>query len=67
MSYVLLTQGDLISQASLDHLDQVAMMIAAACHDYDHDGLNNTYHINAFTYRTVRYHHNSVQENYHAA
>ena len=42
-------------------------MIAAVCHDFDHDGLNNTYHVNAFTQRTVRYHHKSVQETYHAA
>ena len=67
MAYIILTEGGLIELANLNHLYQVAMMVAGACHDYDHDGMNNTYHVNAFTSRTIRYHHKSVQENYHAA
>jgi hypothetical protein len=44
-----LTKGGLAELAGLDHLDQVAFLIAAACHDYDHDGFNNSYHVNAMT------------------
>lgn len=37
------------------------------CHDYDHDGLNNSYHVNAISPRAVRYSDKAVQENYHVA
>ena len=37
------------------------------CHDYDHDGLNNAYHVNAISSRAVRYSDKAVQENYHVA
>jgi len=67
MCFMFLTKGGLSELASLDHLDEVSFMIAAACHDYDHDGLNNAYHVNAMSTRAVRYHDQSVQENYHAA
>lgn len=67
MVYVMLTKGGLIEMAGILHLSCVASIVAAACHDYDHDGLNNTYHKNAFTNRAIRYHDQSIQENYHAA
>lgn len=67
MVYVMLTKGGLIEMAELSHLSCVASLVAAACHDFDHDGLNNTYHQNAFTNRAIRYHDKSIQENYHAA
>lgn len=67
MMFIILTQGKLIETAELDHLDQVAALIAACCHDYNHDGFNNAYHVNAITTRSVRYNDVSVQEGYHAA
>ena len=42
-------------------------MIAGVCHDYNHDGFNNAYHVNAMTTRSIRYNDVSVQESYHAA
>lgn len=42
-------------------------MIAGVCHDYAHDGNNNTYHVNAITPRAIRYMDVSIQESYHAA
>ena len=45
----------------------VSLLIASACHDYDHDGMNNAYHVNAMSMRAIRYHDEAVQENYHAA
>ena len=59
--------GDFKNRIELTDLDYLAMLVAAACHDYDHDGMTNTYHINSTTSRALRYHDESVQENYHAA
>lgn len=42
-------------------------MISSVCHDYDHDGLNNSYHVNAISERAIRYSDKAVQENYHVA
>lgn len=43
------------------------MLIAAMCHDVEHDGFTNTYHVNAITERAIRYHDKAVQENWHAS
>jgi hypothetical protein len=45
----------------------VSALIAAVCHDFDHDGFNNAFHVNKMSQRALRYHDESVQENYHAA
>lgn len=55
MVSVLLHQGKLIEIAELTNLDQVALIIAALCHDFAHDGFNNAYHVNANTPRSIRY------------
>jgi len=49
MIFIMLTKGQLIEIAQLEHLDQIAILIAAVCHDFDHDGFNNAYHVNAMT------------------
>uniref|UniRef100_A0A673FNP7 Phosphodiesterase n=1 Tax=Sinocyclocheilus rhinocerous TaxID=307959 RepID=A0A673FNP7_9TELE len=43
------------------------LMTAAACHDLDHPGYNNTYQINARTELAVRYNDISPLENHHCA
>lgn len=53
--------------AQLNYLDTVAAITAAACHDFDHDGFNNAYHVNFMTDRALRYHDKGVQENWHAS
>jgi hypothetical protein len=45
----------------------LSTIISAVCHDYDHDGLNNAYHVNAVSERAIRYSDRAVQENYHVA
>lgn len=60
MVFILMTQGRLIEIAELSHLDQVALVTAALCHDFDHDGLNNAYHVNANTPRSIRYNDTAV-------
>lgn len=56
----MLTKGNLITLGELNHIDVVSLMIAAACHDYNHDGFNNAYHVNAMTTRSIRYNDISV-------
>lgn len=60
-------EGNLASLYALEDIDLVSLLIASACHDYDHDGMNNSYHVNAMSTRAIRYHDEAVQENYHAA
>ena len=65
--FLLIKDAQLDRIAELRYLDMVSCIIAATCHDYDHDGFNNAYHVNKMTMRALRYHDESVQENYHAA
>lgn len=60
MMFLALTKGNLAEVAQLNYLDQVSAVIAALCHDYDHDGFNNTYHVNFVTDRALRYHDKAV-------
>ena len=67
MMFVMLKTGGLLKLARLDELDILSTVISAVCHDYDHDGLNNAYHVNAISQRAIRYSDKAVQENYHVA
>lgn len=42
--------------AQLSYLDLVSALTAGACHDFDHDGKTNVYHVNFMTKRALRYH-----------
>ena len=66
MMFLMIKQGKLTEIAQLNYLDLLAAMTAAACHDFDHDGFNNGYHVNFMTNRAIRYHDKAVQENWHA-
>ena len=48
-------------------LDLFMILVAAACHDVDHPGLNNNYQINAKTEIALLYKNVSVLENHHAS
>ena len=67
MSYLFMTQGNIIQFAQLNELDALSVCISAICHDFGHDGFNNSYHVNTISDRAIRYNDVSVQENYHAA
>ena len=45
----------------------IGAITAATCHDLEHDGFTNTYHVNFMTNRAVRYHDKAIQENWHAS
>eukprot|EP00210_Caulerpa_lentillifera_P001493 g1432.t1 len=47
--------------------DQLALCIAALCHDVDHTGFTNQYHINIGSEVAKRYNEVSVLENHHCA
>ena len=44
MTGVLLYQGGLSNLVKIDALDEFATLMAAAAHDFKHDGFNNGYH-----------------------
>ena len=67
MAFLFIKQGNMHQLADLKQLDMITFIIAAACHDYMHDGFNNSYHVNRMTDRAIDYHDESVQENFHAA
>ena len=65
--YTLIKHGNLAQLAQLNQIDLISAISAAACHDFDHDGFNNAYHVNFMTNRALRYHDKAVQENWHAS
>ena len=67
MMHCFLSIGKVTEKAKLNYLDQISAIIAGACHDFEHDGYNNSYHVNFMTHRAVRYHDKAVQENWHAS
>lgn len=67
MTYLFLTQGQIMTFAEVSELDALSLCISAICHDYGHDGFTNAYHVNKVSDRAIRYSDQSVQENFHAA
>ena len=67
MSYLFLTQGNVLMFGQLSELDALALCMSAICHDFGHDGFTNAYHVNKISERAIRYSDQSVQENFHAA
>lgn len=51
----------------LTPLDQAVALIAAACHDLGHNGVNNAFHIAEKSKLAVRYNDQAVLENFHVA
>ncbi|XP_072911301.1 high affinity cGMP-specific 3',5'-cyclic phosphodiesterase 9A-like isoform X3 [Hemitrygon akajei] len=52
-------------QARLKPIEILILMTSAVCHDLDHPGLNNTYHVNAQTDLARRYGNHSPLEQHH--
>jgi hypothetical protein len=44
MTHVMLKTGNVSGLVKLDNLDVFSVLMAAACHDYKHDGFTNNYH-----------------------
>ena len=55
------------AETLLNDVEQFALVTGAICHDLDHPGTNNTYHVNKHTRLAIVYNDNSILENYHCA
>jgi hypothetical protein len=55
------------AQALLRKEDQLALMLAAICHDLDHDGHSNSFHVYTQSELARLYNDASVMENHHCA
>ncbi|KNC48136.1 high-affinity cGMP-specific 3',5'-cyclic phosphodiesterase 9A [Thecamonas trahens ATCC 50062] len=51
----------------LDEWERLALMVSAVCHDLDHDGVNNSFHINSKSELAVIYNDQSCLENHHCS
>ena len=60
MSYIFLTQGQILQFAQVSELDALSLCISAICHDFGHDGFTNAYHVNQVSERAIRYSDQSV-------
>eukprot|EP01083_Nonionella_stella_P130954 397575_1 len=49
----------------LDAFDRFIGVMAAVCHDVDHNGYNNSYHQRTKSYLAIRYNDQSILENHH--
>ena len=67
MAYYMLSKCGLQQRLDLNKLDTLSFLMAAVCHDLGHDGLTNSYHVNAITRRAIDSNDVSVQETFHAA
>jgi len=63
--YLILTSGG--AMELLTHLEIVALLISAICHDFEHPGLNNTFLANTSDSLALRYNDKSILENHHCA
>ncbi|DBB04290.1 TPA: hypothetical protein ACH3X1_012787 [Trebouxia sp. C0004] len=64
-TYMMLMRSQ--ASKSLNRVDQLVLLIAALCHDVDHDGHTNSFHIQTQTPLAQRYNDMSVMENHHCA
>eukprot|EP01043_Picozoa_sp_COSAG02_P006769 COSAG02_NODE_195_length_29750_cov_79.793329_31_plen_764_part_00 len=50
----------------LGNMDQFALLVAALCHDTNHDGVNNAFHMNSYDELALTYNDTSLLESMHA-
>jgi cAMP-specific phosphodiesterase 4/calcium/calmodulin-dependent 3',5'-cyclic nucleotide phosphodiesterase len=63
--YFFLTTCKFIELGNLSKIDIGVCLIASACHDHEHPGLNNLYQINCKTQLAWTYNDKSPLENHH--
>lgn len=57
----------MIEKANFSDVDTLSLLVAALCHDVEHDGFNNRYHVITKSPICQMYGEEHVQENFHAA
>lgn len=67
ITHFILGKGGLIKKLNMRDEDTLAALFAAAIHDYDHPGINNSFHVRAQTYLATLYNDRSVLENRHVS
>lgn len=67
VTHYILRCGGMIKKCNLTSEDIFAAMFAATIHDYDHPGINNSFHIKAGTYLATLYNDRSILENRHVS
>eukprot|EP00755_Sulcionema_specki_P030075 Sspe_Gene.93543::Locus_66151_Transcript_2_2_Confidence_0.500_Length_2246::g.93543::m.93543/K13755/PDE1; calcium/calmodulin-dependent 3',5'-cyclic nucleotide phosphodiesterase len=67
VTHYILGPGKMSQKVKLTKEDQFAAIIAAGIHDYDHPGLNNSFHTKTQAYLSTLYNDRSVLENHHCA
>ena len=68
MTYITLySDNGAIPALKLAPIDIFATLYGALCHDYEHDGFNNPYHVNSQSIRFKTHGEAGVQEKYHFA
>jgi hypothetical protein len=65
-AYLFLTQSQL-RHTRLRSIDTLALMLSAICHDLEHEGLTNAYHVNSGSALARLYNDASPNENNHCA
>jgi 3',5'-cyclic-nucleotide phosphodiesterase len=65
--HFILTKGGLIKKINMRDEDILAALVASAIHDFDHPGINNSFHVRAQTYLATLYNDRSVLENRHVS
>ena len=67
ITHYILSKGGLAKKCNLSDEDTFAALFAAAIHDYDHPGINNSFHVKAQTYLATLYNDRSILENRHVS
>eukprot|EP01013_Petalomonas_cantuscygni_P006974 TRINITY_DN1842_c0_g1_i1.p1 TRINITY_DN1842_c0_g1~~TRINITY_DN1842_c0_g1_i1.p1 ORF type:complete len:633 (-),score=203.36 TRINITY_DN1842_c0_g1_i1:395-2293(-) len=67
ITHYIITEGGLSKAARLTKEDELAGLMAAAIHDYDHPGINNSFHVKTQSYLARLYSDRSILENHHAS
>lgn len=67
ITHFILSKGGLIKKCHLTDEDVFAALFAATIHDYDHPGINNSFHVKTQTYLATLYNDRSVLENRHVS
>lgn len=65
MTHYIMESGNLKETISMTENDQIACILAALIHDFDHPGFNNNFHIRTGSYLATLFNDRSVLENHH--
>eukprot|EP01065_Artemidia_motanka_P021428 TRINITY_DN25606_c1_g1_i1.p1 TRINITY_DN25606_c1_g1~~TRINITY_DN25606_c1_g1_i1.p1 ORF type:complete len:696 (+),score=186.40 TRINITY_DN25606_c1_g1_i1:65-2152(+) len=67
ITHYILGPGNMSKVVNLTKEDELAALLAAGIHDYDHPGLNNNFHSRTSAYLAILYNDRSVLENHHCS